>query len=291
MTAFDASLNGISLLSPSKIHNLHQLIAAGSMSVVFQPIWDVPDCRILAYEALSRPDAKYGFSGPQEAFDLAERTGCAHELDAVCRNAALAAARDLPRDALLFINVSPQALDHGRLDPEEFAEAAHAAGLPPERIVIEITERSITRVDAVINAAQALQKRGFRLALDDTGAGNSGLEILSRLPLDFVKIDREVVVKGLYDKNARGVLAGIVAIAEATDAYVIAEGIETREMLDFVCHFGTKAGSNRGMRGVQGYLLRRPSAVFPSANETTDIKALLKEFAVDETANTESALR
>jgi EAL domain-containing protein (putative c-di-GMP-specific phosphodiesterase class I) len=268
------------LLSPDKIHNLHELIATGSVPVVFQPIWDVRECRILAYEALARPDPKYGFNGPQDAFDLAERIGCAHELDAICRKGTLAAAGELPVGALLFINVSPQSLDHGRLDPHDFVKAVRAAGLTPQRVVIEITERSISRVDAVIDSAHALQKLGFRLALDDTGSGNSGLEMLSRLPLEFVKIDREVIVKALDDRNARGVLAGIVAIADSTGAYVIAEGIETPEMLDFVCRLPAQAAPSRGIHGVQGFLLRRPSETFPQANETKDIEALLKDALI-----------
>jgi diguanylate cyclase (GGDEF)-like protein len=289
VTTFDASLDRMLLLSPSKIHNLHQLIAAGSMSVVFQPIWDVQESRVLSYEALSRPDSKYGFNGPQEAFELAERIGCAHELDEVCRLAALASAGDLPSDALLFINVSPQSLDHGRLDTNELVKAVRAAGLTPERVVIEITERSITRVDAVINSLRELQQQGFRLALDDTGAGNSGLEMLSRLPLEFVKIDRALIVKALSDKNARGVMAGIVAIAETTGAYVIAEGIEDTEMLHFVCNIGTRQeGSPSGVHGVQGYLLRRPSQAFLKREDTKDIQALLTEFAVAEQPSAKS---
>jgi len=281
VTAFDVSLDGMWLLSANKIHSLRQMIEDRTMRVAFQPIWDVERCKVLAYEALARPHPKYGFGGPQDAFDLAERIGRAHELDTVCREATLGRARELPDDALLFINVSPQSLDHGRLDPLELAEAVRAAGIEPARVVIEITERSITQVDAVIKAARALQDVGFRLALDDTGAGNSGLEILSRLGIEFVKIDREVVVKALTNKNARGVLAGIVAIAHATDAYVIAEGIEDREMLDFVCGGEIQSLRQRGIHGVQGYLLSSPKEMFPKLAETEDIEAMLQEFAVE----------
>ncbi len=282
VTAFDESLDGMWLLSPIKVNKLRQLIASRSINVVFQPIWDMQRCRILAYEALSRPDAAFGFQGPQDAFDLAERIGRAHELDAVCRDVALAHAADLPAEALLFINVSPQSLDHGRLVPSDLLEAVRAAGLTPDRIVIEITERSITKVEAVIAAAVDLQHHGFRLALDDTGAGNSGLEMLSRLPLDFVKIDREVIVKALTDRKARGVVAGIIAIAKATDAYVIAEGIESPEMLEFVCStVSRQVDISRGIHGVQGYLLRRPRETFLEAEETDDIMALLREFTIE----------
>ncbi len=278
--AFDGTLDEMWFLSPAKITNLRSLITDRGVDIVFQPIWDVDARQVLAYEALARPRAKYGFKGPQAAFDLAERVGRAHELDVVCRNAALARARELPADTLLFINVSPQALDHGRLDAVMFADAVRAAQIEPSRVVIEITERSITQVESVIGAARALQQHGFRLALDDTGAGNSGLEMLSRLTVDFVKIDREVVVKAQGDKNARAVLAGIVAIAQATGAYVIAEGVETSEMLDFVCRVGLQKDiSQHSIQGVQGFLLTGPSENFVGMRANDDISALLTAFA------------
>jgi diguanylate cyclase (GGDEF)-like protein len=278
---YDEARDGKWLLSPTKVHNLRQLIAARSMDVVFQPIWDVRRCRILAYEALSRPDPAYGFQSPQDAFDLAERIGRSHELDAVFRDAALAHAALLPAGVLLFLNISPQSLDHGRLDPAHLVDAVVAAGLTPERIVIEITERAVTQVDVLIAAVLALRNHGFRLALDDTGAGNSGLEMLSRLPLDFVKIDREVVVRALVDRKARGVIAGIIAIARATDAYVIAEGIETKEMLELVCGDMARTEPSQRIQGVQGYLLNRPRETFLARHEAEDTKALLREFTLD----------
>ncbi len=96
-------------------------------------------------------------------------------------------------------------------------------------------------------------------------AGNAGLEMLSQVPVDVVKIDRGVVVKALTDRAARGVLAGIVAIARETDTYVIAEGIEDQAMLDLVRRVGMRAGSGQaGVQGVQGYLLGRPSEALPA---------------------------
>ena len=279
---YDESRDGMWLLSPSKVQDLRRLIAAGAMNVVYQPIWDVERCNVFAYEALSRPDAAYGFASPQDAFDLAERIGRSHELDLICREAALARAVDLPADALLFLNISPQSLDHGRLHIEALLKAVRDAGMTPDRIVIEITERSVTQVDVVIGAALELRKLGFRLALDDTGAGNSGLEMLSRLPLDFVKIDREVVARAVFDKKARGVVAGIIAIANASDAYVIAEGIETTEMLKLVCGSMARVIDISRVHGVQGYLLRQPRETFLQCDEAIDVTAMLRDAALSD---------
>jgi diguanylate cyclase (GGDEF)-like protein len=278
--AFDATVAETWLPSPAKVRQLRDLIAADNMEIVFQPIWDVTRCNILAYEALARPAPEFGFSGPQELFDLAERVGRAHEIDAVCRRATLRRAKELPNGVLLFLNMTPDSLEHGRLDPRQFAADVLAAGLSPQRVVIEITERSITQIDVVINVAKGLQDLGFRLALDDTGAGNAGLEMLSQLAVDFIKIDRGIIVKALSDRSARAVMAGIIAIAKETGAYVIAEGIEDMEMLDLVCGQDWAQIHLRGVRGVQGYLLRRPCATMADTETTDDVKSILQEVVL-----------
>jgi diguanylate cyclase (GGDEF)-like protein len=277
--AFDEEKDGMWLLSSTKVRNLRQLIAEGEMGVAFQPIWDVDRCNVLAYEALARPAEKYGFAGPQDAFDLADRIGRAHELDAVCRAAILARAGDLPADALLFINICPQSLDHKTFDGAGFAELVNRAGLSPSRVVVEVTERAVGRLDIVVAAARELRRFGFRLALDDTGAGNSGLEMLSKLPVDFVKIDRMIIVNAVNDTGARGVLAGIIAIARAIGAYVIAEGIEDEQMLRLVCSAELgEAVRSVGVNGVQGYLLQRPSQAIPERASLDGTRGLLLKF-------------
>ena len=289
VSQYDSSFEGTWLLSTDRVHNMRALLSAGIMNTAFQAIWDLESKRIVGYEALARPPAHFGFAGPQDAFDLAERIGRGYELGALCRTAALSRAADLPSDALLFLNVSPQTLDRN-LDVALLRADVIAAGLRPERIVIEMTERSVAHIDAVIEGAIALQRAGFRLALDDTGARHAGLEILSRVHFEFVKIDREIILKGMSDRNARGVVAAIVSFARVTGAYVIAEGIEDTAMLDFVDAAGRASErTGRGICGAQGYVLLRPSETFPRATEVRDVQALLSEHITEEPAH-ESAI-
>jgi EAL domain-containing protein (putative c-di-GMP-specific phosphodiesterase class I) len=252
--AFNEIRDSSKLLQPQKVSALRRLLKEKQVNVHFQPIWDMASGKLLSYEALARPDAKYGFAGPQEAFDIAERIGRAHELDYVCVQAILSRARELPEDVLLFLNLTPQSLCHDLLTSAVLLTEVISAGLSPQRIVLELTERSIVELPIIIQEAAKLQKLGFRLALDDTGAGNAGLEMLSQLQIDFVKIDRALVVNALYDKSARGVLTGIRAIAREIGAYVIAEGIEDNTMLELVQCLEIEA--------VQGYLLGRPAPTF-----------------------------
>jgi diguanylate cyclase (GGDEF)-like protein len=251
VATFDEIRESASILSSSKAQALRRLLVDGQVGVAFQPIWDVNRGEILAFEALTRPAAHYGFNGPQEAFDIAEKIGRAHDLDALCRGAILHRASELPANALLFLNVSPQTLDLDLLAGTTLVDAVVAAGLTPERVALELTERSMARMDVVIREA--------------TGAGNAGLEVLSQLPVDYVKIDRAVLVKALDDKTARAVLAGIIAIARETNTYVIAEGIEDSAMLALARRVGAPDGDTpTGVQGVQGYLLGRPSESIPA---------------------------
>jgi EAL domain-containing protein (putative c-di-GMP-specific phosphodiesterase class I) len=233
------------------------LLSEHKLTVAFQPIWDLARGTVLSFEALVRPAAEYGLAGPQEAFDISEKIGHAHELDSICIRAILARAKDLPPDVLLFINLSPQTLDHDLLAVPVLQETIVSAGLTLNRVVLELTERSMARLSVVVHKARHLRDLGFRLALDDTGAGNAGLEMLSQLPVDFVKIDRTVVANALVDKTAHSVLVGITAIAREAGSYVIAEGIESAELLDLV--------QQVGVQGIQGYLLGRPSETIPDA--------------------------
>ena len=265
LVAYDDVRDQIAIVSSRQIQALHRLLEEQQMRVVFQPIWDLSQKRLYAVEALSRPDPAAGFAGPQDMFDTAEQIGHAHELDTLCRHAILnqAGALHLPKGALLFMNVSPQTLDHQVLQGTTLLEEVAAAGLAPEQVVLEITERSISRINVVIREVARLREMGFRIALDDTGAGNAGLEMLSSLPVDYVKIDRAVMVKAQTDASARGVLAGIIAIARETHSYVIAEGIEDAQMLALAQRAGRSQSRGKGVQGVQGYLLGRPAPQLP----------------------------
>jgi diguanylate cyclase (GGDEF)-like protein len=259
IVCFDDITDDVNVFSPRKAELVRRVIAEGLLSIAFQPIWDIESASPLAFEALARPAPELGLSGPQEAFDIAERIRQVYELDSVCIAKTLAAASNLPGGSTIFINVSPGSLSHPDFDPNAFVAAVRAAGIEPDRVVIELTERRIENVAIIIQRARALRSLGVRMALDDTGSGHAGLEILSKLSVDFVKIDRSLLVQAVDDRTARGVLAGIIAIARETGSYLIAEGIENVALLDFACDaHDARNLTFLGIRGVQGYLLGRP---------------------------------
>jgi diguanylate cyclase (GGDEF)-like protein len=266
IVAFDDIASTASVAHPDKVQSLRRLIQDERMDIAFQPIWELDRDEILGYEALARPSARYGFDGPGEAFELAERTGVAHQLCSAARNSALAHARGLPEEALLFVNISPKTLEHDMLSGESLIDAVRAAGLEPNRIVLELTEHATTRLRQVVREISRLRELGFKIALDDVGAGNAGLELLCNVEADFVKLDRSIVANAAHDRSAQGVLEAIIAYARRTEAFVIAEGIEDSAQLELVRHpFSPSDDALGGVRGGQGYLLGRPAPGFEPA--------------------------
>ena len=108
---------------------------------------------------------------------------------------------------------------------------------------------------------------GFRVALDDAGADNAGLEMLSQLSIDFVKIDRAVVGRALTDQTAHSVLVGLAAITRESHISMVAEGIESPEMLELVRQLQVQYA--------QGHFLGRPSGSVPEASALQAVSQLL----------------
>ena len=249
--SFDEVRRAEPVVTMAQARAVRAIMDDGRIGMDFQPIWDLRTRTRLGFEVLARPAASYGFDGPTEVFRVAESIGHECELDALCRSTALRRAPDLPPDALLFLNFAPCTLAQIPNTADRLQEAAAAVGLDPGRIVVEVSERSGGATTTVVPEVRRLREHGFKVALDDVGAGNAGLEMLRELPVDFVKIDRAVIASALSDRAGRAVLMSVTSFAREIDAFVIAEGIETREMLDLV--------REAGVQGSQGFLLGEPS--------------------------------
>jgi EAL domain-containing protein (putative c-di-GMP-specific phosphodiesterase class I) len=270
---FDEIRGHVVITTSDKRETVRRLIDEGRLTTVFQPIWDLEGATLVGLEALTRPDPAYGLSGPAEAFDVAEQIGRVHDLDVLCAEHALRTAPDLPPGALLFLNLSPHTLDLDADDNDWLKRAVHRADLPLDRVVVEVTERFGARTTSVVKGLQRLREQGFKLALDDVGTGNAGLEMLRKVGAEFVKIDRSIVVAAATEPNARAVLMAMATFAWQTGSFVIAEGIENEETLAFlrqIDDIGLRAG--HVIRGGQGYGLGRPSP-----EPTTDRPGLLAD--------------
>lgn len=269
VTPFENVRELVAITTSEKRDGLRNLTSDGQVTTVLQPIWDLATESLIGYEALTRLDPVYGLSGPAEAFDVAEQTGRVHDLDVICATSALAAAARLPGEPRVFVNLSPLTLDLDAEGSDWFPAAVRDAGLSVEQIVIEVTERFGARTNSVVKALARMREQGFEIALDDVGTGNSGLEMLRRVGAEYVKIDASIVRAAAAEPNARAVLLAMATFAQQTGSFVIAEGIEDTETLDFLCHVHeTGFPEERLIQGGQGFGLGPPMRPRPDARPT-----------------------
>jgi EAL domain-containing protein (putative c-di-GMP-specific phosphodiesterase class I) len=158
--------------------------ALGALSIAFQPVVFVSDRLVLGYEALLRT-SNMGFSGPPEVLDAAERLDAVFRVGRLIRGCAARLFEQAPAESILFLNLHPWDLT----DPELLDEQAPLTQMA-DRVVLEITERaSLAEIHDVKDHVAVLRARGYRIAVDDLGAGNAGLTSFALLEPEIVKID------------------------------------------------------------------------------------------------------
>lgn len=231
--------------------DLAAILAGPDLHAVFQPIVDFADARIVGYEGLIRGPSDSALHSPLNLFAAAEQCQQLLALERACRQVTLRRFAELRLQGALFLNISPQALLDPAFRPGETLGWMRAAGLSPEQVVIELTETRPVGDYALLREATAhYRDMGFRIALDDLGEGFSNLRLWSELRPDYVKLDKYFTQGIASDAAKQQFVRSIQAIAHATGARVIAEGIETAD--DLACLNGLGLGLG------QGYHLGRP---------------------------------
>ncbi|HUG30266.1 MAG TPA: EAL domain-containing protein [Candidatus Limnocylindria bacterium] len=228
------------------------VIEAGTLTPVYQPIVDLSSGRVIGYEGLVRVPPESTFAHAGALFDAAEVAGRVHDLDRAALDIVLRGAHSLADSVTLSVNVSPRTLESAEFSATTFLSILRRHGMPPGRVVLELTEREAIRDPERLRLAlRGVQNAGVRVAADDVGAGNAGLRLLSQFQFDVVKIDLSLVQRGGDDKT-HSVLRSLVEMADRLGATTIAEGVETSGQLRTARRLGITAG--------QGYLLGRPGA-------------------------------
>jgi EAL domain-containing protein (putative c-di-GMP-specific phosphodiesterase class I)/GGDEF domain-containing protein len=237
--------------APNKADLLGSLIRDRAVRPMFQPIVDLNDGMIIAYEALCRPLPDRGFSNADELFGTADELGMLWELETVTRSIALAAAADWPRDVRLFLNNSPSVFADDRFADMLRESLAGFGGVTSNQIVLEITERSGSDFDDKLLRQVSLAKEsGFNIAVDDAGAGTSGLNRMMQIRPHWIKLDRQLIADINLDPLKQNLVRSFVHFARMSGVSVIAEGIETAPELASLM--------GQGIRFGQGYFLARP---------------------------------
>jgi EAL domain-containing protein (putative c-di-GMP-specific phosphodiesterase class I) len=230
--------------------------AQTEFTVSYQPIIDHRSEEVIGVEALARwTHPQRGAIAPDAFIPLAERSGVIASLgrwilNEACRQAVAWNARRPDAPVTITVNLSGKQLEHPGIAPE-VASVLRDTGLPPELLVLEITE-SVIMLDAENTLRRLLELKalGVRLAIDDFGTGYSSLSYLQRFPVDIVKIDRAFAAGMRHGAEGIAVIRTILALAEMMTLRTVAEGIEDAEQRELLRQLGCDAG--------QGYLYGRP---------------------------------
>jgi EAL domain-containing protein (putative c-di-GMP-specific phosphodiesterase class I) len=226
--------------------------ALESLWMAFQPIVRASDAGVYGYEALARSDA-VALPRPSALFGAAERLSAVHTLGRVIRERAAASRPTEPEDAVLFVNLHASDLNDEELYSPETPLAAMA-----ETVVLEITERaSLWSVPDVERRVKMLREMGFRIAVDDLGAGYAGLTSFAALEPDVVKLDMSIVQGVDRDPIKRKLVGSVTGLCRELGILVVAEGVEQvpeRELLEEL-----------GCDLLQGFLFGQPSTRGPAA--------------------------
>lgn len=224
-----------------------------NLNAIYQPIVDYKRHTILGYESLIRGPSDSALHNPVMLFDVARRTESLTELDLLCKRTGIHGFKAKRLPGKLFLNTTPQ----GLLEPGHRTgltlEYLHELGLKPENVVIELTEQyQMTDSHVLSNALEHYRRMGFEIAIDDLGAGYSGLTRWAELRPEYVKIDRHFIQNIHTDTVKQSFVRSIIDIAKELNCKVIAEGIESREESQMLKDMGITYG--------QGYYFGRPQA-------------------------------
>jgi EAL domain-containing protein (putative c-di-GMP-specific phosphodiesterase class I) len=189
--------------------------------------------KLFGYEAFSRP-AEDAFGDIVDAIATAERAGQVVNLGRVLRQRAIEPIADLPEDASLFINLHPHELYDPTLLDEQGLLIPHR-----KRIVFELTQSAtISDHFKLQQVLGSLRSRGYRIALDNLPATYAGLNALTQVEVDFVKLDRNLL-HNIQDNPRRARLVKhLLELAADEEIVVIAEGIETQQQYDTCMELG-----------------------------------------------------
>lgn len=231
---------------------LSEIMRKEEVYTLFQPIVDLKNADIIGYEALSRGPQDSALHSPTKLIEQATKDNRLWMLEVLFREKAINAASKLGITSLLFLNVDPNVMNDPNFTSGFTRLYLEDHGLMPEKIVFEITERSVVEnFKSFRLALQHYTDQGYRTAIDDTGAGYSNLAMFSQIKPNFIKIDMDLVRSVDTDTFKQAIIKSFVWLANYTNTQLIAEGIETIGEAKMLISLGVHAG--------QGYLLGKPS--------------------------------
>ena len=229
--------------------------AMSTLWIAYQPIVSWSRRAAFAYEALVRNEEPT-LRSPPDLFEAAERLGRLQDLGRMVRDRVARTLDEHPTDRLVFVNLHAMELDDDSLVLSAAPLSRHAT-----RVVLEITERApLERIRDVTARVAQLRALGYRIAVDDLGAGYAGLTSFAHLEPEVVKVDMSLIRDIDRSPMKQKLLGSIASLCRDLNIEMIAEGIETEEERDALVRLGGDL--------CQGYLFARPDRPWATINWT-----------------------
>lgn len=242
---------------------LENIINNKQIKTVFQPIISLKDASVLGHEALSRITCESVIKNPEMLFGIAGEYNRLWDLELLCRTKALEAAYKFmipPYSKMLFINVNPNILHDANFKKGFTSEFLMQFHIAPQNVIFEITERNvILDMGGFLSTIDHYRSQDYKIAIDDAGAGYSGLNLISDVNPDYIKLDMKLIRDINADNLKYALVKGMVELSKVSNINLIAEGIETQEELDTLISLGVQYG--------QGYYIQKPSSDLETIKE------------------------
>ena len=233
---------------------LHRAIENKELKLFFQPQIDISTGQIFAVESLIRWEhPTLGMISPDKFVPVAEESTLIDNIgewtiDEACRSAARWSDIGLP-PINIAVNLSPRQFQKSVHLVDNVVRALQASGLEPGRLELELTESlALEKPEQVNETLVRFREMGIRTAIDDFGVGHTGLDYLDRIEVDTLKIDRSFINR--IGESGAPLVTAVISLARGLNLDVIAEGVETREQVNFLV--------SHGCRYMQGYLFSKP---------------------------------
>ncbi len=233
---------------------LLEILYKKKIQTVFQPIVCLQDGSVHGYEALSRGPQNSILHTPDMLFKCAQKFNKLWELEFLCRSKAFEAAFKIKNNFRLFLNVNPNIMQDVKFRRGFTKEYLEKFGIDPKRIIFEITEsEAINHLDDFIKTIDNYKQQDYRIAIDDAGAGYSGLNLISDIHPNYIKLDMKLVRDIDKDTTKQTLIQCLNEFSEYTETALIAEGIETKAELLTLIEIGVQYG--------QGFFLQKPNGI------------------------------
>lgn len=222
------------------------------MYSVYQKLYSNHTNELIGFESLSRFVIDGKTTGPLPIIEMLERSGYIRQLDLKSVENAITTLKKLNQEDLtISINIASNTLLNA--SSQTFRKLMHEAGISPNRITFEITERQIIDHKKVLEALHDLKLEGFKISLDDFSVGHASLLLLDKFPFDEIKLDRELLPTDETDLNRISTYKYLVDLIKQYDVKIVSEGIETEFHYNFI--------KSLKVDYLQGYYLAKPEVI------------------------------